>query len=41
MAAGMMNGEAFQPNEASVSLPWILIAKVASRLLRIQVVSTL
>lgn len=25
-----MNGGVFQPNEAAVSLPWILIAKVAS-----------
>lgn len=30
MAAEMMNGGVFQPNEAAVSLPWILIAKVAS-----------
>lgn len=30
MAAEMMNGEVSQPNDAAVSLPWILIAKVAS-----------
>lgn len=30
MAAEMMNGGLFQPNEAAVSLPWILIAEVAS-----------
>lgn len=30
MAAEMMNGGLFQPNEPAVSLPWILIAEVAS-----------
>lgn len=30
MAAGMMNGAVSGPNEAAVSLPRILIAKVAS-----------
>lgn len=30
MAAEMMNGGVSQPNKAAVSLPWILIAKVAS-----------
>lgn len=30
MAAEMMNGAVSRPNHAAVSLPWILIAKVAS-----------
>lgn len=30
MAVGMMNGPVSGPKQAAVSLPWVLIAKVAS-----------